>query len=221
MQEALTPPDPPLQGGGIALRPFRTSDAPTLALATLDPEIVRFTFMPERMSEQRAKEWIERSQARWAMGGARLAIADAEVHEHLLGMVGIAVHPTLGSGEAFYWVLPGRRGRGVASTALGLLANWAFDVVGVERLYLLISPDYAPSAAVARRCGFHQEGTLRAYQPFKGARPDVVSWSLLPADPRPVRGQKGHPDHRGGPEGPAGDPWVPGGRRLSRPARGW
>lgn len=32
---------------------------------------------------------------------------------------------------------------------------------------------------------FTREGVLRAYEPFKGQRPDVVWWSLLPADDRP------------------------------------
>lgn len=173
---------------GIALRSFRPEDAPALSSATFDPEILRFTFMPERMDERSAQEWIARSEARWATGSARFAIVEAGAQELLLGMVGMVTNPTLVSGEAFYWVLPGHRGRGLASSALGLLAGWAFDVVGVERLCLLISPDNAASAAVALRCGFCREGVLRAYQPFQGGRPDVVCWSLLPADPRPWGG---------------------------------
>jgi hypothetical protein len=68
---------------------------------------------------------------------------------------------------------------------LALLAGWAFDTVGIERLTLLIHMDNAPSQHVGSRCGSTSEGVLRAYQPFKGARPDMISYSLLAADPRP------------------------------------
>ena len=45
--------------------------------------------------------------------------------------------------------------------------------------------DNDASQRVAARCGFTREGILRGYERFKGARPDVMSWSLLATDPRP------------------------------------
>ena len=95
------------------------------------------------------------------------------------------------SAEAFYWVVRDARGRGVASTALGLVADWAFDAVTVERLYLLTHLDNEASQRVAKRCGFTREGVLRAYEPFKGRRPDLICWSLLPKDHRPWREEHG------------------------------
>jgi len=34
------------------------------------------------------------------------------------------------------------------------------------------------------KMGFVREGILRAYEPVKDQRPDLVSWSLLPNDQR-------------------------------------
>ncbi len=96
----------------------------------------------------------------------------------------MAVNEHLGSAEAYYWVSPTARRRRIASRALGLIADWAFDE-GVERLFLLIRPENEPSHRLAERLGFSREGVLRSYEPFKGHRPDLVSWSLLPHDPRP------------------------------------
>jgi RimJ/RimL family protein N-acetyltransferase len=90
----------------------------------------------------------------------------------------------LRSAEAYYWVSPTARRRGIASRALGLVADWAFEE-GVERLFLLIHPENTPSNRLAERLGFSREGVLRSYEPFKGHRPDLASWSLLPHDPRP------------------------------------
>ena len=41
------PPKPRMQGGGVALRPFRASDAAAVASACRDPDILRFTFMKD------------------------------------------------------------------------------------------------------------------------------------------------------------------------------
>jgi RimJ/RimL family protein N-acetyltransferase len=178
-------PDPPLQAGEVLLRPFRVEDAQGVVAACTDPAILRFTFMKEGLTRDEAVEWIERSNARWADGHPRFASVDA-VDDRLLGQVGAAVDARLGSAEAYYWVAPDDRGRGVAVTALTLLGDWLF-ANGVERLYLLVHPDNDASNRVAHRCGFTREGVLRAYEPFKGGRPDLVSWSLLPNDPRQAR----------------------------------
>jgi RimJ/RimL family protein N-acetyltransferase len=177
------PPDPPLQNAELALRPFRVGDAAAIVAACADPDIPRFTFMKDGLTEIEATEWIERSNEGWSSGHPRFAIVDA-VDERLLGQVGVAVNEHLRSGEAYYWVAPDARRRRVASNALGLVADWVFSK-GVDRLFLLVHPENAASHRVAQRCGFTREGVLRAYEPFKGRRPDLVSWSLLPQDPRP------------------------------------
>ena len=108
------------------------------------------------------------------------------------------------------------RRRGVASRGLGLVADWGFSN-GIQRLFLVIHPENVASNRLAERMGFTREGVLRSYEPVKGQRPDLVSWSLLPADPRPWhqtsrsgpmpqsaqaplvvgRESEGHPDRRG------------------------
>jgi hypothetical protein len=52
------PPKPRLQGGGVAIRPFRASDAAAVASACRDPDILRFTFMKDGLTEGEAGEWI-------------------------------------------------------------------------------------------------------------------------------------------------------------------
>jgi RimJ/RimL family protein N-acetyltransferase len=176
------PPDPPLTKNAIALRPFRTGDASDVAAACTDPDIVRFTFMQDGLSIDGARAWIDRGNEAWPQGNPRYAIVDA-LDDRVLGQVGMAVDDH-SRAEAFYWVTPRARQRGVASSALGLLADWAFEN-GVERLYLLVHPENEASSRVAARLGFTREGVLRSYEPFKGGRPDLVSWSLLRRDPRP------------------------------------
>ena len=178
-----TPPDPPLQAAGVELRPFTLGDAEAVAEACTDEAIVRFTFMEEGLSVDGARRWIERTQQWWPHGHPRFA-AVASDDGRLLGQIGIAVNEHQRSAEAFYWVVAAERGRGIASTCLGLVTDWAFSR-GVERLVLLVHPENEASNRLAEKLGFTREGVLRAYEPFKGGRPDLVSWSLLPDDPRP------------------------------------
>jgi len=68
----LAPPDPPLAGGQVALRLFRISDAADIAgSVNRDPDIPRFTMMPEAMTEDQARQWIERGLQWWPRGLAR------------------------------------------------------------------------------------------------------------------------------------------------------
>lgn len=180
-----TPPDPPLSTSTLVLRPFEHRDAPAVVKACSDAKIVQFTFMQEGTDEPEAVAWIDRSKEWWPHGMPRFAIVDA-TSDAVLGQIGIAVNAHHRSAEAYYWVLPEQRRRGVASTALGLVADWAFSN-RVERLYLLVHLENEDSNGLADRMGFTREGVLRAYEPFKGQRPDLVSWSLLPSDERTWR----------------------------------
>jgi RimJ/RimL family protein N-acetyltransferase len=83
-----------------------------------------------------------------------------------------------------YWLVPAARGRGVATHATRLMARWAFEGLGTERLELTCGPDNERSQRVAERCGFVREGLLRAHIQFKGGRRDTVLYSLLPGELR-------------------------------------
>jgi [ribosomal protein S5]-alanine N-acetyltransferase len=178
-----SPPQPALGSDKLVLRLFRDDDSPAVAAACADPAIGRFTFMKDGLTEDEARVWIAQSNSMWTNGYPRFAVADAR-DDRLLGQVGMAVFEQYQSAEAYYWVTAADRQRGVASASLGLLADWAFER-GIERLYLLVHPENKASHRVAARCGFTREGVLRAYERVKGQRPDLVSWSLLPSDPRP------------------------------------
>jgi ribosomal-protein-alanine N-acetyltransferase len=179
------PPDPALRSDEIVLRLLRPDDASAVVEACRDPAIGRFTFMKEGLTLDEARRWIDDANERWSVGVPRFAAADAR-SDRFLGQVGMAVCEPYQSAEMFYWVTRPDRRRGVASTCLGLVCGWAFTN-GIERAYLLVHPENEASHRVAARCGFIREGTLRAYQRFKGDRPDMVSWSLLPTDTRPPR----------------------------------
>ena len=168
------------------LRPFSRGDRLVLSDASRDPLIQRYMFLQPVPTEADMQAWVDNKLAPWREDTAMFAIADSDSN-HLLG--GITLHIERDArADAGFWVVPSERRRRVASRALGIVADWAFDHQGIERLTLLTNVDNEAAQAVATRCGFTREGVLRAYQQIRDGRPDLVSWSLLPDDPRPWTG---------------------------------
>lgn len=111
-------------------------------------------------------------------------IEDTANHDGLgLVELDVSAHgPSVGS--VGYWLRRDARGRGAATLAVRLVASWAFDALGVQRLQLTTAPDNLSSQKVAERAGFVREGLLRAWQPTASGRRDSVMFSLLPGELR-------------------------------------
>jgi RimJ/RimL family protein N-acetyltransferase len=181
----LDPPDPPLARDGIVLRPFRISDALAIAESCQDPDLARFTMMPDDLTEEQARQWIEQGLQWWPKGVARFAVTH-QPDDRCVGQIGIQFDFPARRAEAFYWLDPRARGHGLATGALTLVTDWAFRDHDIVRVQLVTHPDNDASQRVAQRGGFTREGILRAWQPVKHAQPDVVMWSRLATDPTPV-----------------------------------
>ena len=177
----IVPPDPPLRSGRILLRPFELSDAADIAESCRDPDIPRFTMMPEDLTEAAAAEWIRAGLEWWPRGVARFAVT-VPPSERCVGQIGIQLELAARRAEAFYWLDRRARGQGLAAEALDLVTRWAFGAHGVLRVQLVTMLDNVGSQRVAERCGFTREGVLRAWEPVKDRQPDVVMWSRLAHD---------------------------------------
>lgn len=150
---ALPLPDPPLVHDELSLRPWHPDDALALAAAWADPEVARWTGVPEVHDEGAARRWIEGDLARRQRGlSLDLVLV---VGESVVGEVGlVSVDPAAGEAEVGWWLHPAHRGRGLASRAVRLLAEWAVEELCVDRLVATCHPDNPASGAVARRAGF-------------------------------------------------------------------
>lgn len=163
-------PDPQLAADGVVLRVPDDGDASWITEAYNDPDIAEFIVgMPP--------------PRRWASAtAAEFVIADA-AHTEPLGLVSLRIaERDPGLAAVGYWLRPEARGRGAATVAVQLIARWAFDELGVQRLELTTAPENVASQRVAERAGFTREGVLRGLQAKDDGRRDSVMFSLLPAD---------------------------------------
>lgn len=80
----------------------------------------------------------------------------------LLGGTGLhRIDWTLRRFEIGYWIRPEAAGQGHVSEAVQLLTALAFDRLGARRVEIRSDARNLKSRAVAERCGFELEGTLR------------------------------------------------------------
>jgi RimJ/RimL family protein N-acetyltransferase len=179
-------PAPPLAGDVVLLRPWREADVPGIVLAFSDPVMQRFSWRTTPYTETDAREYFaEQEEVRLRGEGLNFALVEPRDQDVVLGDVCLyEVRLDQGCAAVGYWLAPGARGRGLATHAVRLLAQWAFAELGLARLELTCGPDNEASQRVAERCGFVREGLLRSHVPFKEARRDSVIYSLLPGELR-------------------------------------
>jgi RimJ/RimL family protein N-acetyltransferase len=168
---------------GVRLEPLDERWLGDVAALVADPDVLRFTRIPEPPPPGFEREWIE-SYERGRADGTRDGFAALDTDGRFLGL-GLAPHVDREGAEMElgYIVARDARARGVATTILSLLTRWAFDEMHAQRLYLIIDVENRASSRVAERCGYRREGVLRATHVKQGRRADVELWSRLPADP--------------------------------------
>jgi RimJ/RimL family protein N-acetyltransferase len=83
--------------------------------------------------------------------------------------------------EVGYWLLPGGRGRGIATRAVRTLADHVHRN-GVLRLEAVVRPENERSIKVLERLGFTREGRLRQFLRYRDGRADAFIYSLLPGE---------------------------------------
>jgi RimJ/RimL family protein N-acetyltransferase len=178
---------PAVEGHGLRLRPWRRADIPALIAGYGDPEIARW-HARTLADEREAGVWLaERQRGREREVAIDWAVVEPPDERTVLGRAGLnQIDLPEGVGEVAYWVLPEHRGHGIAMRATCVLADWAFDQLGLHRLGLLHSTRNEASCRVADRAGFRYEGTLRDDALHGDGWHDMHVHGRLAGDPRPA-----------------------------------
>lgn len=147
-----------LQGDGFHLRLIEEEDAEVIVLAS-QSDVTEWTYIPRNLDAEGAQAWIRKGIRAREKGRAARFVIDQE--DELAGTVG-AQHPFAhdqGILETFYFVLPEFRRRGLATSGLKLLDEWAQDATpGLRRLQLHVIVGNPGSGRVAELAGYQYEG---------------------------------------------------------------
>jgi len=166
----------------VALVPLAREHLAAVEALFDDPDVLRFTRLPEPPPPDFAATWLGRYEhAR--RDGTREAFALVDGGGEFLGLaLAPRIEREARTTELGYIVAPSARGRGVATAALRLLTEWAFAELGALRLELLIGVENHASKRVAERNGYRLEGVLRSLYLKQDLREDTEIWSRLPTD---------------------------------------
>ena len=170
---------PTLDAGPVRLRWLTDADVSALFTVFGDPEVTRywgFAVLPDLASAAALladihREFFAGTLFQWGMeatggplvGTCTLARLDPANRRAELGFA---------LGRAFW-------GRGYIAAALPAVLGFAFDRLGLHRVFADTDPRNAPSIRTLERQGFRREGVLREHYLVQGEPQDAIVYGLL------------------------------------------
>ena len=169
-----------IQGKVATLLPFDTSTL-SLVRAWINDEAIRHgTGTEGPVSDFEHQRWYEaaitdRSQRLFIIGMGKGSQATPV---GLLGLRGVNWR----SRNAEFWIYIGEgsaRGKGVADEASRLLLRFAFDTLGLHRIFLQVDAINERAIRLYKRLGFRQEGVLKQASFVDGIFVDRIIYAML------------------------------------------
>ena len=136
--------------------------------------------------KKRIRSWL--LNERFAQGGCWLIYKnkDDEISAGpatpMAGAIMMDIKLSNRSATLSYWLCKDFTGQGLMTEAVKLLSAYAFATLKLNRLELLVSVNNDKSAAVAKHCGFTEEGVCRDFELINGKFVDYRRFSLLARD---------------------------------------
>jgi ribosomal-protein-serine acetyltransferase len=165
----------------IILRTFRDGDAEAVFSAVQHNREHLKPFMEWATADysvETAERFIENSIANVAaLKGLGLGIFASG---RLIGSIGfVKLDWKVGKAEIGYWIDKAEEGKGIVSASCGILLEYAFGELGMNRVEIRCSSLNIRSAQIPQRFGFTKEGVLRQSEIRDGRLHDFNIYGLL------------------------------------------
>ena len=175
----LPPWAPTLTEGLVTLRAHRDADIPDIVAHCSDPQMTRWTRVPQHYTVADARSFVAGRRPEWeSMRELGFAI---ENEGRYAGSVDL--RPAEGhTAEVGYALAPWARGRGVMTASLRLVLPWAFDQLDLAAVHWRARVGNWNSRRVAWATGFRVEGQVRRLLGAGEVAHDAWIGSLLRGD---------------------------------------
>ena len=173
---------PMLNGEQVTLRELRASDAPTLLAMLSTEEVTRFISPPPTTVAgfERFIAWTHKQRAAGSYicygivpNGLDVAVGLIQVRQ---------LEPSFATAEWGFALGSAYWGSGLFMEGAALVADFAFDTIGVHRLEARASVKNGRGNGALRKLGALQEGILRRSFLRNGEYVDQVMWAILDSD---------------------------------------
>jgi RimJ/RimL family protein N-acetyltransferase len=205
----------------VRIRPYQASDAPLLLDAAIESREHLSPWLPWCHAEYNRSD-----SETWIRHCAEMQITRSEYHfvitdpdGRFLGGCGLnQIRADHGIANLGYWVRASATGRGVATEAVRLLAEFAFRETDLRRLEIVAAVTNLASRRVAEKAGALWEGVQRDRLMLQGRSHDAVVYALVRSNTGTTRGS--HSREHGTPAPPVERlPLPPGAADLEALAR--
>jgi len=177
------------------LRPLQPSDSTSVHRLVNDWSVVRMlSHLPFPYPRELADQWITSTIDRQRTGTAwHFAICDGD---DLIGCIGLSLGHPGQAAKIGYWVGRDHWKKGIATTCLRPVIDWAFATLPIVRIIADVAEDNPASIALLARLGFNQTGTSRVPFLSRGPEPQPVLTYTMNRATQPVVPEPGLPATR-------------------------
>ncbi len=170
----------------MVLRPYRTEDVERLYEAARESIAEVFPWLPwchPDYSIEESRSWIKGTIQAWQDDSRFEFTMNDPADGTFIGGCGLnGINRANGFANLGYWVRTGWTGRGGATAATLLLAEFGMRRAGLTRIEVLAATGNRASQRVAEKAGASREGILRNRLLLHGKLHDAVLYSLIPGD---------------------------------------
>jgi diamine N-acetyltransferase len=173
-----------ITGDHIVLRLLKKADIENRVRWFNDPDVRKTLIISEQFELEKTIRWFEKMQA----DDSRLEFVIETVDKIPVGIVGLAGIDSTHRTAEIYIVIGQKEfwGKGLMLEAECLLIDWAFNSLGLEKIWAQTRPDNIASIITMKKIGFQIEGTLRNEKIVNSKRTTVMHLGLLREDFKPL-----------------------------------
>ena len=127
------------------------------------------------------EEWLKTRPQRW-QEGKEYGFSIRDRKGTIVGGCGIGVGDRPWCGNLGYWLRTGFTGKGYATSATKLVAEFGIQNLQLKRIEIVASVENVPSQKVAERANAYREGVSRNRLLIHRKFHDAVVYSFIPSD---------------------------------------
>lgn len=171
---------PILYSQRLRLRPFSLEDAPRVTELLQTPEISDNTLnFPYPYEHHMAVTWIEGLRINFESGLGFNSAIDLRDTGVLIGTIGLHISSRHSHAGIGYWLGRDYWNGGYMTEAASTLFEYAFEVLGLHRIYCDHFVRNPASGRVMQKLGMTYEGTLRQHYRKGDGYEDVATYGIL------------------------------------------